>query len=244
MRLCSSEPYSGRVTGSLPPSQSQAQCSRCGVKIHGSMPVRTGPSSEPPRAVVPDSGPAVISTMTEDCIRGLQKEKKKNHPHPLHGDLEIWGEGREGTVFCLPNNLISPQSREQKQASCGVNFYPFQTLTLTEATNGKWHAFKPSLMTIFLFLSSRYFANINKCSANNCCYYYYFVNHFFFICLFMYGFIYLFNYFTFGFNVVRPWIHELKNENLMATFHLYASIYIHTHTHTHTYIHIYIYIYI
>lgn len=83
--LCSSEPYSGRFTGPLPPSRSQAQCGRHRVKSHGSMPVGTGPSSEPPRVEVPDSSPAVISTMTEDCIRGLQKK----HPHPLHGDLEI-----------------------------------------------------------------------------------------------------------------------------------------------------------
>lgn len=112
--LCSSETYSGRVIGPLSSSQSQAPCGRRGVKSHGSTPVRTGPSSEPPRAVVPDSNPAVIFTMTEDCIRGLQKK----NIHIL--SMEIWKfEGKEERALfsACPNDLISPQSREQKQAS-------------------------------------------------------------------------------------------------------------------------------
>ncbi len=150
--------------------------------------------------------------MTENCIRGLQKKRKRKitHPHPLHGDLEMWREGREGTVFCLPNNLTSPQSREQKQASCGVNFYPFQTYSLQKPQMVKWHALKSCVITHFYFLAP----DISNVLQILFCYYYYYyyVKHFsiLFICLFMHVFIYLFNYFTFGFNVVRPWIHELN----------------------------------
>lgn len=72
---------------------------------------RRGPEAQPPHAPNSETDPALISAITEDCISG------KPCPHPLQRDVVNSGERSswEGTVFCLPNNFISPHVKEQRQ---------------------------------------------------------------------------------------------------------------------------------